>query len=672
MPKIADAWVEVVARTGKYKADITNAKRITADFGRSATKSLKRVTIGLTLVAAAAAAVAVAIGIKLAKAMVRMGAAVVKTAIRFDKLKIGMIAITGSAKEAERQIERLRVLSLKPGLGFEQALQGSISLQAAGIEAAVAERSLAAFGNALAVIGKGAPELSRVNLQLSQIAAKTSGFGADLRVLREAIPAIGPALQRAFNNKPVEDITISGIELIKVLTAELEKLGQAGDSVGNNINNLKTSFTILKKTIGDVFLSITSDTAKTLTKIIDDITLIIPVWQSVQDDIAVVFQEILKLTLTATGEIMKGMFRIISAAAPLIFKPLTNSAKKFFRDFAAGFSVSVNEVMRFARVITQKQYETFLVELVNANQEANNKSAENFKKEYEAAIKSAVDVSIKELPRIGKVFGETLTQISTLIAGIAEKIPTKIAESGKKTKKAFLKAFELTDKEKKALFPGLTQEDPNKQFEQQRKAAKRIADFNKEQSDIVSKRQKANLAKFREFLRSQEKAQGKMRQKFEEITRGMRFAFSDFIAESISDINNIADAWASFVQNMKQEFIRAAADMIANKAFRSIIDVLSKVQTGGGGGAPNVSAGIKQGVGTALGAFFGNLVVPGVGAVIGGAVGGGIGANLAPASPNMTNNFFQTDFANLDQTRIQKTVSQKILPSLEEERTDGR
>ena len=36
MPKIADAYVELEARTGKYRADITKAKRATASFGASA------------------------------------------------------------------------------------------------------------------------------------------------------------------------------------------------------------------------------------------------------------------------------------------------------------------------------------------------------------------------------------------------------------------------------------------------------------------------------------------------------------------------------------------------------------------------------------------------------------------------------------------------------------
>jgi outer membrane lipoprotein SlyB len=85
---------------------------------------------------------------------------------------------------------------------------------------------------------------------------------------------------------------------------------------------------------------------------------------------------------------------------------------------------------------------------------------------------------------------------------------------------------------------------------------------------------------------------------------------------------------------------------------------------------------LQQGFGTAIGAFLGNLVAPGVGAVIGGGIGGtiagSIGNEQTQRAPSMVNNFFETDFANMDRNRIQKTVSQTIAPALAEDARDGR
>ena len=120
--KIADAFVEIEGDKGKFSKTIKGAKRETAGFAKSATKNLKKISIGLTAIGVAATVAAVAIGVKLTKAIIRAGAAVVKTAVKYDRLKIGMIAVTGSAAETERQLIRLRKLALDPGGLFGQLL----------------------------------------------------------------------------------------------------------------------------------------------------------------------------------------------------------------------------------------------------------------------------------------------------------------------------------------------------------------------------------------------------------------------------------------------------------------------------------------------------------------------------------------------------------------------
>ena len=509
------------------------------------------------------------------------------------------------------------------------------------LSAELAEKSLSAFGNALAIVGKGAVELGRVNVQLAQIAAKTSGFGADIRVLKEAIPALGPVISKAFDGKPLEDVTITGKELIEVLITGLNELGRAGDSVGNNINNLRTSFDLLKKTIGDTMLSITSDTAKTLTGIIDNITRIIPVWRQYQDEISEVFQKIAVIVLETTGEMMKGMFAIISAAAPLIFKPLTNSAKKFFRDFAAGFSVAVNQVMRAARVITQQQYDTFLVELINANQDANNKSAANFKKEYDAAIKSAVNASIKELPRIGKVFGQTLERIASLVKGIADKIPEAVVEP---VKKAIAELRKIAPGE--LDFLTLKVEDPRKAVQRQMEAAQRIFDFRSALVDEASDRQRRFTDNFRDGLRRQEEAAQRM---VDTITPIFENMFTSLFS------GNTKSLWENFWADLKRIAIRQMATIFGTQLVACLL-------TGGTSFA-------AAGAGSLLAGLAPRSIDP-TSRAIGGAVVRGASA-VGSFLEGGTIIIQDQDLGNFDVQRLTKQVEQGIAPALTEASADG-
>ena len=64
--------------------------------------------------------------------VIALGAAVVNSAANMDSLKRGLIAVSGSAAEAERQFVGLKEVAKLPGLGLKEAVQGSINLQALG------------------------------------------------------------------------------------------------------------------------------------------------------------------------------------------------------------------------------------------------------------------------------------------------------------------------------------------------------------------------------------------------------------------------------------------------------------------------------------------------------------------------------------------------------------
>jgi hypothetical protein len=320
--KLADAFVEIKGDKGKFSATIRGAKRETASFATSATKNLKKISIGLAAVGTAAAAAAVAIGVKLTRAIINAGKASVLTAVKYDKLKRGLTAVAGGAEEAERQFIRLRKVAELPGLSFEAALQGSINLQAAGIEAALAERALSAFGNALVTVGKGAEDLSGVNLALTQIANKTSGFGQDVRQLQERLPQMQTALKNAFDGKPLEDVSITGKQLVAALVTEFEKLPKAAGGIANSIENLKIGFDLLKDAVGRTMLEATGKLADGISGIIQKLTVVIDNFTLLRDHVALVFSEIAVIGFTTWAKMLQSMVTLTIAATKFMAIPL--------------------------------------------------------------------------------------------------------------------------------------------------------------------------------------------------------------------------------------------------------------------------------------------------------------------------------------------------------------
>ncbi len=666
--KLADAFVEIKGDKGKFSKTIRDAKRETSGFAKSATKSLKRISIGLGLIATAAIAASIAIGVKLTRAIISAGKATIQTAVKYDRLTIGLIAITGSAAETERQLIRLRKLALAPGLGFEQAIRGSIALQAAGVEAALAERSLSAFGNALAAAGRGAEQLTSVNLQLSQIAAKTSGFGRDLLIIREAVPAIGPVLAKAFNKKPLEELSISGEELIEILVEGLEGLGQVGASVGNNIVNLGMSFDLLKAQIGNTMLSITSDTAKSLTAIIDKITEIIPHWKLYQDIASQVFTNIATIGFNATVAMFKSIMKITGALGKVVWVPLLHGFVGVLKDIDERMGKWAVDMAAKLPFISQEWADRIKKDIDTAGAEWDkfNKIITDAKIQMEVAgLAKALRI---ELANMVKELNTALPGIEKQLDRITARLPEKTTEAVKKT---------IAELEK--IQPGevdflkLKTEDPKKEVQRQIEALKRIADFRKQIMDETTARGKVNLEKFRSFLRQQEEA-------VEKTVNVIRPAFENMFQELFS--GNTKNLWEQFWENLKQIAIRKLAEIAANEILTGIIEGFAQAKqppTTGESIKAGIGQGIKAGIGATIGGFIGSIIAPGVGTTIGAGIGASVGGSLAPArSPSAGRpvtigalNVYDQDLRNFDQQRLTRQVEQGIGPALSRAAADG-
>jgi tape measure domain-containing protein len=186
--------------------------------------------------------------------LVAIGGASVASAMKMESLRKGLTAVSGSAEAAEKQFNALKEVAKLPGLGLEEAVQGSINLQAAGFSAEQAEKSLKAFGNALATVGKGKADLEGVILALGQIQSKGKISAEEINQIAERVPQIRGAMQSAFgtaDTTALQQMGISSQEFVAKITEELAKLPPVTGGMQNAFENLGDSVKTSLATVGD-------------------------------------------------------------------------------------------------------------------------------------------------------------------------------------------------------------------------------------------------------------------------------------------------------------------------------------------------------------------------------------------------------------------------------------
>lgn len=186
-----------------------------------------------------------------------LAVAATKNAVEFDSLRRGLEVIAGSSVEVAKQLERLKEIAKAPGIGFQEAIQGSIRLQAVGFSARDAEKALIQFANAVALTGGGRDELERVTVQLGQLGSASKVVARDLKPIIEAAPAVGQALLQAFGTVSSEDIQKLGLsthEFLDRFTDALTKLPRAAAGAKNAFENFSDSVFRASLAIGDAIL----------------------------------------------------------------------------------------------------------------------------------------------------------------------------------------------------------------------------------------------------------------------------------------------------------------------------------------------------------------------------------------------------------------------------------
>lgn len=230
--------VSLFLDVSEFQRAIKGVEKTVANFGRSLQNAGRELTSSLTLPLGFA------------------GVAAVKTFADIDKLRKGMIAMTGSAESADAELNKLREVSKLPGLGFKEAIQGSINLQAVGLSGDEARQALLGFGKALAVTGGGKNELDRVQVQLTQMISKNKILAEDFKVIQSLTPLVGKGLQAAFGSNNIEAVRATGIgakEFVARLSDALQKLPETQKVTGglaNAFENFGDTLTIAASQMG--------------------------------------------------------------------------------------------------------------------------------------------------------------------------------------------------------------------------------------------------------------------------------------------------------------------------------------------------------------------------------------------------------------------------------------
>lgn len=216
------------------------------------------------------------LSLSLSAPLAAIGGLSLAAAADIGKLKSGLVAVSGSAAKAEQQFKRLEKVAELPGLSLEQAVKGSVRLQAAGFSANIAERALSSFGNAIATVGGQASDLEGVSLALSQIAAKGKVSAEEVNQIAERVPQVRKAMQAAFGTSDPMQLGKMGIDakrFVDGVVTELERLPKAAGGLAGAYENAFDSMKIGAGKVGEA-IDRTFGVTGLLTKFADNVKAI--------------------------------------------------------------------------------------------------------------------------------------------------------------------------------------------------------------------------------------------------------------------------------------------------------------------------------------------------------------------------------------------------------------
>ena len=276
------------------------------------------------------------------------GTIAVKAAADMDALRRGLIAVAGSAEEADRQLKRLVETAKLPGLGFKEVVQTAIQLQAVGFAFRDAVRIIEALGNALAMVGRGREDLNEVIRQLGQLESRGKVTADNLKPILERVPQAARIIKEAFGTIDTEALQKMGItsrEFINTLVSELEKLPRVTGGIKNELENMRDAIERALARAGDALVPFTEKLLNVATTAIDALRGMVE-WflklpQPVQE-----WTIRLAALAAAIGPVLFAIGQLVEAIGALykvkvLIPPLLDLIAGGFRNFAAAASAAL-------------------------------------------------------------------------------------------------------------------------------------------------------------------------------------------------------------------------------------------------------------------------------------------------------------------------------------------
>ena len=199
----------------------------------------------------------------------------VNAAANLERLRVGLVSITGSIAGAEQQYRRLVEVSRLPGINIENSLKATLQLQALGKSGEEATEVIREFGNALALSGTAPRELNQVINAIRQMSGEGKILQEDIAILTTRVAALVPHLKEAFGGTRAEDVReffdALGVDsseqadrFLRIVLDRLVELPRAGETAANAIENLSDTTQRVQATIGANFLPIVKESTAAL------------------------------------------------------------------------------------------------------------------------------------------------------------------------------------------------------------------------------------------------------------------------------------------------------------------------------------------------------------------------------------------------------------------------
>jgi len=213
---------------------------------------------------------------------------VINVASDAEQLRVGLRAVTGSAREAARQLDDIRAIAREPGITFAEAARSGLRLRASGFDRETANNLIRELGNAAARSGAQFADVQEALRQLTQIASTQRFTAENLNIILERLPTLREAFIEEFGTTVGGDLQKvlerSGQTFEDAIQRLLQNLAEdervSGETYANAVSNLQNAFRELQERIGQRLLPVATDIVKGLTTLVDGINRLSGVWDA--------------------------------------------------------------------------------------------------------------------------------------------------------------------------------------------------------------------------------------------------------------------------------------------------------------------------------------------------------------------------------------------------------